>query len=241
MPTNEDFELSDLGYHFIYPELAEFVRTMFENNSCGHDFWHIYRVCKTGAYICHIENNDINVQKHVELLALIHDAFDDKLDHKIPSLQRKKMLKSILTATAKDFSANKLIEEAITLRWSNNGENSSLAAKIVMDSDRLDAIGSIGVARACAFGGAHHMFLYDSWARPNDNYKSGSGSASTITHFYDKLIKVKNHMFTETGKKLAEDRHAFMVMFLRQFEYEIHEQTKKLLKDMPEPSERIID
>ena len=44
-----------------------------------------------------------------------------------------------------------------------------------------------------------------------------ASDAPTINHFYEKLLLLKNRMNTETGRKIAEERHAFMETFLKQF------------------------
>lgn len=83
---------------------------------------------------------------------------------------------------------------------------SSIEAAILQDADRLDAMGAIGVARAFAVGGAKGRPLY----RPDD-------STSTIQHFYDKLLKLKDGMNTAEGRRLAERRHSFLEQFLSEF------------------------
>ena len=79
----------------------------------------------------------------------------------------------------------------------------TIEAEVVQDADRLDAIGAIGVARTFAYGGEHGRPLEDS-----------------VQHFHDKLLLLKNLMNTETGKKLAEKRHAFLEEFLKELREE---------------------
>jgi uncharacterized protein len=78
---------------------------------------------------------------------------------------------------------------------------------IVQDADRLDAIGAIGVARAFNYGGFRNNPIYD----------PDLENASTIGHFYDKLLKLSDLMNTTTGRCLAEERHLFLEKFLEQF------------------------
>lgn len=56
--------------------------------------------------------------------------------------------------------------------------------------------------------------------RPNNTthlkaYKKSDGP--TINHFYEKLLPLKDRMFTKTGKEIAQHRHEVMEQFLKEF------------------------
>jgi uncharacterized protein len=92
--------------------------------------------------------------------------------------------------------------------------------EIVQDADRLDALGAIGIARTFHYGGFKNRTIFDPQIAPKFNmskeeYKNSE--APTLNHFYEKLLLLKNKMNTETGKKLAKERHQFMERFLSQF------------------------
>jgi uncharacterized protein len=95
--------------------------------------------------------------------------------------------------------------------------------EVVQDSDRLDSIGAIGIARCFNYGGFKNRALYNPEIPPNLNmtkeaYKNSS--APTINHFYEKLLLLKDKMNTVTGHQIAAERHSFMELFLKQFDDE---------------------
>jgi uncharacterized protein len=97
---------------------------------------------------------------------------------------------------------------------------SSKELEIVQDADRLDALGAIGIARTFNYGGFKNRAIYNPSIAPKLNmtkeeYKKSD--SPTLNHFYEKLFLLKDKMNTETGKKLAQERHRFMETFLSQF------------------------
>nr|WP_288933781.1 HD domain-containing protein [uncultured Allomuricauda sp.] len=200
----------------------DFVKDELKNAEGGHDWFHIERVFNTSKLILkHEQGNSIIVQ----LAALLHDIADPKFHGGDESLGPK-IAEKFLESQSVDEETNAHVVNIIKhMSFKNsleqNGEKfTSKELQIVQDADRLDAIGAIGIARAFNYGGFKNRELYNPEIAPNLNmtkeeYKKST--APTINHFYEKLLLLKEKMNTPTGKKLAEQRHQFMLNYLEQF------------------------
>ena len=197
-----------------------FVKQQLENAEGGHDWFHIERVYKNALLIAEGEDCDLTV---VKLGALLHDIADSKFHGGDETVAPK---------TARTFLESQNVSEDIILHVIAIIENISFKGgnfekkfnskelEIVQDADRLDAIGAIGIARTFNYGGFKNRPLYNPNIQPNMNmnkeeYKNSE--SPTLNHFYEKLLLLKDKMNTETGKKIAQKRHDFMVTFLSQF------------------------
>lgn len=204
----------------VIENTVTFVKKELSEAEKGHDWWHIERVLNTARLISKEENVDIFV---VELGALLHDIADSKFNNgdeeKGPQV-------------AKDFLMAQqvpgdIIEHVINIirhiSFKSNIEKQAWMSPqlaVVQDADRLDALGAIGIARVFTYGGFKNRTLHDPAVEPNLNldkeaYKNHQGT--TINHFYEKLLKLKDLMNTKTGRALAEGRHRFMEEYLERF------------------------
>ncbi|OQP59518.1 phosphohydrolase [Niastella vici] len=204
----------------IIEQTVAHVKLTLSDAEGGHDWWHIHRVWKTAQHIATAEHADELV---VALGALLHDIADSKFHNGDETVGPRKA-REWLVSLGVDEPVILHVENIIT-HISFKGGNHQQAFKskeldIVQDADRLDAIGAIGIARAFNYGGFKNRPLHDPGIQPNMNmskeeYKSNK--APTINHFYEKLLLLKDRMNTETGRRLAMQRHVFMENYLKQF------------------------
>lgn len=197
-----------------------FVKQKLENAEGGHDWFHIERVYKNSLLIAKEEHCSLEI---VQLAALLHDIADSKFndgDETVGPKVAKAFLESQKVAEEIIFNVISIIEN-ISFKGGNfESKFNSIELQIVQDADRLDAIGAIGIARTFNYGGFKNRQLYNPQIIPNlkmskEDYKNNE--APTINHFYEKLLLLKDKMNTETGKKIAQERHQFMETFLVQF------------------------
>lgn len=204
----------------IISKTITFVKGQLENAEGGHDWFHIERVYKNAILIAKEEVCNLQV---VQLSALLHDIADSKFHNGDETIGPKIARQFLESEKVPDAIINHvvLIIENISFKGGNFDKKfHSAELDIVQDSDRLDAIGAIGIARAFNYGGFKNRALYDPEIAPNtnmtiDEYKNSQ--APTLNHFYEKLLLLKDKMNTSTGKKIAKERHRFMENFLAQF------------------------
>ena len=198
----------------------EFVRDFLFGETSGHDWHHIDRVRKMAIKIGSEERADLFI---VEMSALLHDIADRKI-HKDDEEAGLKIVNEWLDRiNIAGEEKEHIIEiiETLSFKGANvRTDMRTIEGKVVQDADRLDAIGAIGIARAFAYGGSRGRLLYDPQIKPEkhvdyEDYKNSHGT--TINHFYEKLLLLKDRMNTETAKKIALHRHKFMEKYLEEF------------------------
>lgn len=197
----------------------EYIKGIFSGDSSGHDYYHAIRVYKLATKIAIQEKADVNT---VQLAALLHDVDDIKLSP--DTYATKKNAVDFMTANkidAKTIEEVCRIIDAISFAGTDSVIPDTIEGKCVQDADRLDAIGAIGIARTFAYGGNKGRKIYDPEIKPKmgmnkDQYQNNQDSTS-INHFYEKLLLLKDMMNTTEGKKLAEHRQAVMKEFLDEF------------------------
>lgn len=205
----------------IIDKTFSYVKDALGGEGSGHDWWHVYRVWKTAQHIALLEKNvDIQI---VELAALLHDIADWKFnngDVRAGSRVARVWLQKQNFPEEKTKHICEIIEET---SFKGAGVKFKMRTKegmVVQDADRLDAIGAIGIARTFAYGGYSDREIYNPNIKPEmhvtfEQYKTSK--STTINHFYEKLLLLKDLMNTETARKIAEQRHKYMKNYLDRF------------------------
>ncbi len=199
----------------IIKKTADFIKKKLEKDS-SHDWWHVYRVWQIAKKIGKKEGGDFFI---IEMAALLHEMDDYKLEKKNNNNARKWLLKLNLEKEIAD-RINEISQNVSFKGAGVKSEMKTKEGKIVQDADRLDAIGAIGIARVFAYGGYKQREIYNPKIKPAEHetfaeYKKRD--YSSINHFYEKLLLLKNLMNTKTGKKMAAGRHKFMENYLKEF------------------------
>lgn len=193
----------------ILIKTQEYIKETFLREGTGHDYYHIERVVINSRKILQTEKADGFL---VELAAWLHDLGDHKLHNGVD--KSEELINAFLNSLVVEQPIiDRVIEIVSQVSFSKGNRQSSIEAEIVQDADRLDAIGAIGIARCFAYGGSKHRILYS----PDEKEKE----SSSIQHFYDKLLKIKGLINTESAKLIAARRHSFMEEYLAEFYREV--------------------
>jgi len=196
-----------MNKEYVIQQTAEHAKKILSGESTGHDWWHVYRVWKLAKHIAEMEKADSFV---VELAVLLHDIADYKFnngDHDIGIKVSREWLES---QNVDEKYIEPVLDCVRSCSFSSGHSPSIKEAMVVQDADRLDAIGAIGIGRAFATG-AYFKTIFFNPDEPKENQKT------TIGHFYEKLLLLKDKMNTQAGKQIALERHQHLEDFLERF------------------------
>ena len=187
-----------------------YVKKYMDSDPSGHDWYHTQRVMHLAESIAEPESKNTEVDMEaVLLIALLHDLDDRKLSpgtHENLDRARGFLVENHVAPVKQEM----ILDSIRNLSFKGTGTSvpESLEGRIVQDADRLDAMGAIGIARTFAFGGSRGRRIHD---------PDGLDNGSSIQHFYDKLLLLKDRMNTDAGKKLAQERDVYLRGFLEEF------------------------
>lgn len=204
----------------IIEKVKNYVREKMEGEPTGHDWWHVFRVWKLSKKIAKKEGSDLFV---IELAALVHDIADWKFN-KGEVRELRAIERFLENLKVEKTVISKILDIIKNISFKGAGVKSkmkTIEGKIVQDADRLDVLGAIGIARVFAYGGKVGRPIHDPNIKPRFHksfaeYKK-YGNSSSINHFYEKEILLKDLINTKTARKIAEKRHKFIEQFLDRF------------------------
>jgi len=181
-----------------------FVKKELEGAEAGHDWFHIQRVYNNVLNLLKTEQANEQV---VVLGALLHDIADSKFHNGDETIGPKKAMDFMTSIDINDDVKQHVVKIIENISFKGGNFNKTFHSKeleIVQDADRLDAIGAIGIARTFNYGGYKNNGLYDPEIQPKlkmtkEEYKKHKGT--TINHFYEKLLLLKDLIIPEPVKK----------------------------------------
>jgi uncharacterized protein len=214
---------------YLINQVVQLVKAKFQDLEGSHDWFHIERVWQTALYLQSKEGGNLD---EISLAALLHDYSDHKYNGGDFDAGSREVLNVLNQLNCPFELADRVAKIVQVVSYKGalvSDEATSIEGKIVRDADRLDAIGAIGIARAFSYGGSKERPLYDPSIPPllhatKEEY--AAAKSHTINHFHEKLLLLKDRMETTTARLLAEERHQFMIDFLKQFEKEWNLESK---------------
>ncbi|XP_038906375.1 uncharacterized protein YpgQ [Benincasa hispida] len=204
----------------------ELVEMAMGGNDASHDPSHVWRVRDLALSLAEEEglSSTTDSMEIVELAALLHDIGDYKY---LRDPSEEKIVENFLTEEG--IEENKKQKILAIIKGMGFKEEISSLSKVeyspefgvVQDADRLDAIGAIGIARCFTFGGSKKRVLHDPAISPRTCLSKeaymNKEEQTTVNHFHEKLLKIKDFMKTKAGQRRAEKRHEFVEEFLKEF------------------------
>ena len=204
-------------------KVAQILKDRYSADASGHDWLHLERVWKMVKRLAKGERVD---QFVLEMAALLHDVDDYKFkkEGEDELSGTKKILDDVRVSESRRDAIFDVIRNVSFKGAGVETAQKSLEGKIVQDADRLDAMGAIGIARVFAYGGSAGHPYYDPAIRPqriNTFTQYKNHKKTTINHFYEKLLILKDRMNTPQARKIAEHRHRVLEEYLSEFFAEV--------------------
>ncbi|MBN2468158.1 MAG: HD domain-containing protein [Deltaproteobacteria bacterium] len=206
----------------LIEQIKEKMKSLLSNARTSHGWDHTQRVYNLCVHIGTIEKADSEI---VKLAALLHDIGRERQDSSNGQFCHAERGAAIARELLKGYNVDEIKIEKVadcieTHRFRSDKVPRSKEAKILFDADKLDAIGATGIGRAFLFAGEVGAKLHnqDVDIEKTEPYTKED---TAYREFFVKLRKVQERMLTREGKRLAEERHAFMVAFFDRLNKEV--------------------
>ncbi len=200
---------------------AEVQRRFAPFEDPAHNWEHVKRVYDLALMIAAKEGADPFI---VGVAALLHDLgrLEEREDTRHHAERSVISGAALLEAYGVSPAKREPILHAVRAHSYKRGvEPQSLEAAVVRDADRLDALGAVGIMRwAVSTSKRHGIRNYD-LADPFAEQRTPDEHRYMLDRFFSKLLKLGEGMLTATGRVLAEQRLAFMRVYLEQFRREL--------------------
>ena len=196
----------------------EEARTYYRGHDASHDFDHVLRVLRMAERIGRAEGANMVV---LRAAVLLHDVAreDERLSGVCHAEEGARQARAILAGHPEE-AVSAVAEAIATHRFRGEAVPRSLEARILYDADKLDAIGAIGIARAYAIAGIQGQRLwgqvpkgYGERSRAEGRSDGGNDDHTPVHEFVFKLSRLRDTLFTETARRIGQERHAYMVDF----------------------------
>lgn len=199
---------------------VEEARSWYAGADPVHDFDHVLRVYRMAERLAELEGADLEI---VRAAALLHDAQgsapgegDSRAVHHEASAA---FAQQVLEAEGWPEERIRAVQHCIRAhRYRSTEKPETIEAQVLFDADKLDVLGAIGAARTIAYAVLDGQPIY---TEPSEGFRRTGEKVAGEPHssyheFLFKLVKVKDRMFTPSGKALAKARHQFLVSYYEQ-------------------------
>ena len=222
---DELFEWKGIFNHGIFldmivpmQEIKAFAISYFSDARGSHDWDHTQRVVNLCMHIGQAEGANLEV---LEIAAYLHDVgrpYEDESQGGVCHAEKgAEMARELLGkySISEEQKAN-IIHCIRSHRFRGNHSPQTVEAKVLFDADKLDAIGAVGIARAFLFAGEVGAKLHNPSVEPEET-DPYTEEDTGYREYKLKLSRIKDRMLTSEGRRMAEQRHAFMEMFFQRF------------------------
>jgi uncharacterized protein len=197
----------------------EKVRQHYEGADAIHDFDHVLRVLALAEHLAVLEGADLEIVRTATLLHDVARGWGDRLttDH----AQAGAAFARTLLHDQPDHRVDAVVHAIAAHRFRGSIAPRTVEARVLHDADKLDAIGAIGVARAFAYGGHEGQRL---WAEVPPGYQETPTTRNQHTPVHEyriKLSRIRERLLTQSARRMADERHSFMVAFFERLEQEV--------------------